>query len=112
MDQALIMSILDGIEQLLIDSSNLGKIREAATQIAGESAPLNKRHNEIENAIGIAKFDQRQDMRVVKSSHSASFAGKAAAHVAVSRVIAKNDLNSHAPPEGSTLLAFIDSTHA
>src|SRR5579884_1897301 len=112
MDQPLVMSIFNGIQQLLINPCNLSKIREAPPQIAGQRSSLNKRHNKIENSIGIAEFDQWQDMRVMKSSHSARFTGKTATHVAIGRIITEYNLDRHTPPEGRALLAFIDSTHA
>src|SRR5947209_11481818 len=112
MDQSCIMGILNGVEQLVIDSSDLAQVRQAMAQIAGQRAAIDERHDKKENALGFSKLDQGQNMRVVKTRNSTRLPSEASSHLRISRIISKDHLDCHAPIKSGTLLPLIDGPHA
>ena len=59
------MCVLDRIQQLLVDGGNLVEIGQAAAQVARQCTSLDERHDQVQDALLIAVFDQRQDVRVM-----------------------------------------------
>src|SRR5450759_237805 len=105
MNKPFIVRILDRVEQLLIDSGNLGESRQTSAQIAGQSPPLDKGHNQIQDSLLIAILNQRQDVRMMQTCDGSCLAHKAATHIAISSVVTKNNLDGYAPIKRGALFA-------
>ncbi len=59
MNQPLLVRILNGIKQLLVDGGHIIQGGQFALQVAGQRAILNEGHHQVEQAALIAKLDQR-----------------------------------------------------
>src|SRR5205085_7740854 len=112
MNQPFIMGVLDCIQQLQIDSSDITEFRQRTAQIAGERPSINEGHHQIQNALFIAKLDQWQNVGMMQPRHNTRLSREAAPHFGIISVVPKNDLDRHASTKRSTLSPLIDSPHA
>src|SRR5947209_2969913 len=112
MNQSCIMGILNGVEQLLVDGSNLVQVRQAMAQMAGQRPTFDEGHNKKENALRFAKLDQWQNVWMVEACNSTRLTSEAATHLRIGGIIPKDHLDSYAPIKSGTLFPLIDSPHA
>src|SRR2546425_143352 len=106
------MGILDRIEQLQIDRSEIIQVWQVASQVSSECPTIDKWHHQVEQALFIAKLNQRENMGVVKLGNRASLAIEATTHLRIAGIVTKDDLDGYATPESGALPSFVDSTHA
>src|SRR5579884_2147327 len=112
MNQSLLMRVLDCIEHLQENIGDHVQVWQRVAQIAGERAAIDVGHDQVQQALFVTKLDQRKNVWVMQLRNCFCLACEAAAHLPISGIITKNDLDGHLSPKSGALTSLINSAHA